>query len=410
MAISVQCGRCGKTHVVPDDWVGRIARCNDCGAENQIPGSGMTPVEPMSLELMELDAAPQPPAPTAPPRIAPRPALPPFPPPMPAVAQAAPGGPAPAVVDVQAVADAESSRRTGHLVVLGVLLCLAFILPEVRDLTARTGIKREGGDHHLLLDFPNLRGLWVGQMPLWTRIESFYPLIAGVVVIVLGAAWEHRGRGAALLFLATLPFILDAALPGTHGAIRSVASFLVLAPAVFVCVLRARFYRPRWGLLYWAGLAAAGLFVAALLVPCKTIDPSGGRSVFRYVTAPFSSGSFSVVPVEMKIAAIGGLIMHVLFGLAIILTLCNVPKKSGGAAASMAALSGTFAVLGAISLLLLAEFVDFDRLDEQGGTVEFLNRPKAVLLYGGYLLVAIAGVVDVIIGAARAYHVGRAGQ
>ena len=110
----------------------------------------------------------------------------------------------------------------------------------------------------------------------------------------------------------------------------------------------------------------------------------------------------------MKVAAVCGLIMHIFLALAVILALVNLPRKSGGAVARMAGLSGTFAIVGVCLLLFLVEFVDFHRL--RGDLDSLVNRPKALLLYGGYLVVAIAGVVDVIIGTVRGYHVGRAGQ
>ncbi len=413
MAISVQCRGCGKVHTVPDDWAGKNAKCNECGAETQIPTPGMTPVDVTPLELRPTDVVPAGPVP-----VPPVPILPVSGPPAWTAGSSVSAGPAGAVPvvfaptappsrmsgfpEAQAAADRESARRTGHLVMLGFLLFLAFILPMA------VAIGRD-----IQFDFMSLRGFASGDMPLLTRIELLYPLIAGVIVTVLGSAWEHRGRGVALLVLAALPFVVDAARPGHRESVRSVASLLVVATVFFVISSRARFYRPRWGVLYWVGLVAAGLFVAALLVPGKLIGAFEGQSVYRFFTEDFFSGAFSAAPGELQGLMIAGLIMLVLFAIAIILALCNVPRTSGGAPAGMAQLSGAFVVLGALvlaALILVLQTMEFKaRALGQTGIPFAVNQTKLLVLYGGYLLVGIAGVVDLIIGPARSHHVGRAG-
>ena len=205
-----------------------------------------------------------------PPPIAPSPAPPPLPPPMPVVAQAAPGSPAVVAADGEAAADAESSRRTGHLVIVGVLLFLAFILPEIQDV--------KGNDEFV---FPNLRGLSVGEMSLWTRIELLYPLIAGAALIVLGAAWEHRGRGARLLCLAAFPFILDAALPGPHGAIRSVASLLVSGAGGLPLCPPGAILSVRWGSCTGLALPQRGFSLRPCFSPGAGCLSGSSRQAFR---------------------------------------------------------------------------------------------------------------------------------
>ena len=381
MSLSVQCAGCGTVHTVPDDWAGRSAKCNSCGVENLIPASGMTPVEPAPSELTPQGALRARPAP---------------PPPL-------PRSPVSAPPEAQSLADRESSRRTRHLIQLGFFLFLAFILPVAGTI---------GRDVHF--DFLNLRGFARGDMPPLTRIELLYPLVAGVIVTVLGSAWEHRGRGVALLVLAALPFIADAARPEHRESIRSAGSLLVLGTALFLIAGRARFYRARWGLLYLAGLLAGGLFVAALLVPCKSVGALEGKSVYQFFTEDFFSGAFSAASGQMKALLIGGLIVLVLFGLALILALCNVPRKSGGAPASIAQLSVAFVVSGAV--LLAAMVVVLQAIQaraaapEEAAYVLAINQIKILVLYGGYLWVAIAGVVELAIGPARSYHIGRTGQ
>jgi len=401
MAISVQCRGCGKVHTVPDDWAGRIAKCNSCGVENNIPGPGMTPVQAPAEELEIVDEAPVSPVPPpVPPTIASPPRTPP-PPAMRAPAQAVPGGQGTASAEAQGAADWESARRSGHLIALGVLLLLGFILPW---------FSQAGGT--VVWIFPNLLGLWGGHMPLWIRIDLLYPLIAGVLAIVLGAAWEHRGRGILLLGLVSVPFIEAAARGKALALIQPLGGLVALATAMFLVAARARFYRPRWTVLYWIGLAAGGLVVAALLVPWNSIAAFGGQSVFRFFTAAFSSGTFAYASGEADPVSIAGLVMLVLFAIGVILTLCNVPRESGGPATRMAGLSGVFAVVGLLLLVGLVLFLDA-RAAAHGAQgrddVELIvARIKDLFVYGGYLLVAIAGVADLIIGAARTYRAGRA--
>jgi hypothetical protein len=341
----------------------------------------MTPVEPVEVELTPLDAVP---------------ARPVAAPPLPVLPVSAPP-------QAQSLADWESGRRTRNLIQLGFFLFLAFILPVAVAL---------GRDIHF--DFLNLRGFARGDMPLLTRIELLYPLVAGVIVTVLGSAWEHRGRGVAFLVLAALPFIADAVRPEHRESVRSAGSLLVLGTALFLIAARARFYRARWGLLYPVGLLAAGLFVASLLVPCKPVGAFEGKSVYQFFTEDFLSGEFSAAPGLVQALLIGGLIVLVLFGIAIMLALCNVPRKTGGAPASIAGLSGAFVVSGAVllaALVVVLQAIEAKaKAPEQTAFASAINQAKMMVLYGGYLWVAISGVVDVVIGPARSYRAGGAGQ
>jgi hypothetical protein len=374
VAISVQCRGCGKVHTVPDDWAGRSAKCNQCGAENEIPATGMTPVEPVDVELTPLDVVP---------------ARPVAAPPLPVL-------PVSATPEAQSLTGWESGRRTRHLIQLGFFLFLAFILPVAVTV---------GRDIHF--DFLSLRGFARGDMPLLTRIELLYPLVAGVIVTVLGSAWEHRGRGVALLVLAALPFIAAVARPEHRESIRSAGSLLVLGTAMFLIAARTRFYRARWGVLYLVGLLAGGFFVAALLVPCKSVGALEGKSVYQFFTEDFFSGEFSAARGQVQALLIGGLIVLVLFGIAVLLALCNVPRKSGGAPAGIAGLIGAFVVSGTVLLAALVVVLQAIQArataPEETAYALAISQIKMLVLYGGYLWVAIAGVVELAIGPARSY-------
>jgi len=57
MAISFQCGRCGRSYKTADQWAGKTVKCKDCGQSVTIPTASAAPAQSPDLDVYGLDDA-----------------------------------------------------------------------------------------------------------------------------------------------------------------------------------------------------------------------------------------------------------------------------------------------------------------------------------------------------------------
>ena len=233
---------------------------------------------------------------------------------------------------------------------LGIGLLIAFIFPIITA-TYRGSIR---------VMFLNIEGLGE-RIGLIFKFQLIYPLIAGIILLVIAKKTRSQGKAAALLIIGILPFLLlflsEETRKGIEGILKQFGGEWGFATilgtiGVFTFLAGAHASRIKPGIDLSANLAAggAGLWLLALFVPIK-----GQLSII----APF------------KMIGRGGHFITVLAGLA---------------------------TLAAMVLMIIAAVHCFFLITQKDRRVEFGTRIIKLwiaqfLVWGAYLLILIIYVL-----------------
>ncbi len=393
MAITFTCPGCKKQHTVSDDVAGRTARCKFCGQELRIPGG-----EGASLEIG--DASP--------------------PPASPAMAVAAAPTPSQAASGMMGQPN-ETGNRRFYLIALGVILLIGGFIP--------TPIIDSQGN--LSVQFQNFMALNDPNVLVPDKILGMFPLGAGLLLIIFGAALEFRIRGLFLLALFATPIVLTGiqqpniftvqgliaiTTPSVGAAGQLTMTGDVMGLVLFGCFAggatlilvsaRSRVYRPHYGHVYWIGLVGAAAFILSLVLPIETDPAVGPRMVImHYVDALANAGSMPGAALAFLIV---WLCVNLFFAIAALLSLFNLPIQGPRGARGLAGGIFVLCVLGIIQFIamtIIMPYVGIAQMASQGVqinasliTVMILIQVKELFWIGGWLLLLPTGLIDLIVG------------
>lgn len=165
----------------------------------------------------------------------------------------------------------ERQRRRRNLIVLGVVLCVGWLMP--------------GGAG---LEFRSIRMLWDGQASSLDAVVSTLPGLAGVMVIILAMVRYSRMRGVMMIALPLITVSLAAvavlgrhegmkgALDGPGNSVVLMVLLLLFSGAFILTGIRVESYRT--DLKFGAPLAVLGaaMYMAAVAISLIPWQTSGG--------------------------------------------------------------------------------------------------------------------------------------
>lgn len=194
----------------------------------------------------------------------------------------------------------EEKRRFAALMVLGSMLIAGFILPVF-------GVGPRGDFH---MEFVNLTALNHSPNVLAT-VMMLYPIIAGVLLLIIAGAVKGPMRGVTMVLLGLLPIVYGVIEAANSGALRG----LVIVPrgSILIAIImliglygvfignRARWYRPDCKPAYVFALIGGCCLLVVLMAPL------GEKPVFIEVFGALQGNVAMaigiIIPVYMMIAA-----------------------------------------------------------------------------------------------------------
>jgi len=306
--IHFNCPSCGQKYNVPADKAGVKAKCKKCGGVMTVP----EPAEDAAIGVGDFHgtAPRQAPGPhaaaSADPELdalaaanladdtgdIPRPKR------RPHSADKLPGRPYSGAEEI--------AVRRRNLVIVGILLIVAFIMPSC----APSG---RGGSEIVIL---NIQGLFEGRVPIALKVLLLHPLLAGIVCCLahlftpLVRGWINIGMGIlpiVLVFLAVPDQVRDSlgeTLSGTGGAEGAIGFVLTVASFYGIFIgCRLRWYRPEMTGAYVGAAIGAVAGLIMLVLPDARTGDIGLIAPFKVMEIDGVIGFGSLLWVAAMIAA-----------------------------------------------------------------------------------------------------------
>ena len=294
----------------------------------------------------------------------------------------------------------EFERRRRNLIILGVILCVAWLMPALKQPPRRAW-------HGATLDFSSLTVLFDSGASSLAMAQSLLPGLIGVAVIILATRRYSQLRGVVLIVLPVTMLMLSLGVAvGPNGSLLGIfddpessglLALLGLLALSGICILtglRVESYRS--GLTYGAPLAAFGavLFMAAILIPVMPRE----MGVDIYLELPFKLLQHDNFDINLT-----GLYMALELGLVLGVCLCSVfavlarKQRYGSSRYPWCEMAFWFLVISRI-FGVLANMKASARGSSGHETVAYVNQTKALLTGGVIGLLFIAGFVDMIVG------------
>jgi hypothetical protein len=246
--------------------------------------------------------------------------------------------------------------KRGGLIWLGVILLLAFFMPLVQP-NYNVQSFRTTGQPEYTLKFTNIEILTSEQdIPGSVRFGAALPGIAGIVIIIAAAATPKLACSVIVTALGLLTYAAALLGPNTQqtmnllprgGAGNTVLIYVLILSGLtgLLAGSMAKRHRPGSNLAAILGILGGLMFPAGLFIP---IMPKVGGSSLAMIPVEMMRTNIQVAMVTGAVIALGML----LWLIASIICLCNIPGRRPGAARSMGASSFTCMMIGAGSLLL----------------------------------------------------------
>jgi len=294
----------------------------------------------------------------------------------------------------------ERNKRNRNLTLLGMVLCLGWIMPIVKPDPHRQLVGTE-------LEFPTITMLMDSGAPPLAIAINVIPLLAGIVLIALSWRRYSSMRGLTMIGLTTTTMLLFVSILDSGGlklshilsdpnSIRPLTMILTLMlSTIFILVgLRMRAYRPDRKFGPALALLGAMLYAAAVLAPMMPEE----FGVKAYSDLPFKL-FLSDVPGERQLG------VYVAIELGLMLLTCMMcillflsPKPGNNRSAPpwcTAALlcwvgSRIFAVIAVMTQVQISSRIDHAAM--------LTSVTKSILTGGGMLILFCAGVTDLALG------------
>lgn len=399
--IHFQCKKCQSSYRVSDDKAGVKSRCKKCGEVFTVPDASNAP-PPVSTSDGEQSASVAPVASaTSTNQTTNQTSLPPRPRAAPSPSQA--GSKHPTAKTYTSVdsftSDAartmalrgrpfeperEVKRRFAALMILGSMLIAGFLLP----------VFGAGPRGDFRMEFVNLTAL--NQSPnVMATVMMLYPIIAGILLLVIASSVEGPMRGVAMVFLGLVPVVYGVIEAVNSGVLRGFA--IVPQGSILIAMImliglygvfignRARWYRPDCKPAYVFALIGGCCLLVVLMAPLG--EKPVFIEVFSALQGNIALGIGIIIPIYMMIAA--GVISVINSHAKPLPTASNL----GGWAFRL--LLGSW-VIGFIVFLALQFMVQ--GLEVLELITVFSIALKGICWAGGILLLLPLGVTDMLIG------------
>ena len=325
--------------------------------------------------------------------------------------------PGPSVATAASGLDMEGRTRVASLFKLGLALIVGGALPFLayggKAIVCQWSVSLLGDE----------------GVPWQVKFLLVWPIVAGVIVILLACAPHNRWRALVLVALFFVPAIawrdagdvsgladdlsrgLRREVLGTSGGLANLLTFLGLGTGLLLVGSRSRWHRPRWGALFLIGAAGAALVIYSQAVP---VGIGGERRLpLAFLIEGFKAAARGAKgdAAPLALAVLGlltGAVVMVL--LASVLSLFAFPGQGPGSARTMAGGAFLCARLAVAMLVVLVIFLSVVPMFTRGAglpaegvsaahvLVAIANVAKVMLWFLGLALLLPVGLIDLIIG------------
>ncbi len=292
--------------------------------------------------------------------------------------------------------------KRGGLIWLGIILLLAFFMPVVQpEYNNRTFSST--GQPEYTLKFPNIEILTSEQnIPASVRFGAAFPGLAGIVIIIAAAATPKLACGIIVTAIGLLAYA--STLMGSNsqqamnilprgGAGNAMLIYILVLSGLtgLLAGAMAKRHRPGSALAAIMGILGGLMFPAGLFLP---IMPKNSGSCVAMMPVNLMRMGNESATVTGAIIALGLL----LWLIASVICLCNIPGRRAGAARSMGTSSYVCLMIGAGALLLalMISVLGSIRNNEQFGPA-VLMMLKMIMWIVGLLMMLPMGLAAVAI-------------
>ena len=280
------------------------------------------------------------------------------------------------------------------LILLGIILVLAFFLPVLeREYSRRSFYRNDPPEYKL--KFVNIEMLSSDErLPTIARFMAIYPVIAGVVILIVAAVAPNIVRGAVVTGLGIILYLAlliggDAQrainlLPRGTGAIVLIYFLVSLGLTGLLAGSLARRYRPKSNFAVIIGIVGGVLFLGGLLLPVLPKD--AGTVLLAMPFKLFDAGK------DMA-RAVGTLILlaMVCWIIASILCFANIPRRSTRSAKVISVAASWSFFIGGVLLfiaILIPVCANNSDASQLGANLLILAKITTWVL-GGFLILPL---------------------
>ncbi|MDP6635417.1 MAG: SHOCT domain-containing protein [Phycisphaerae bacterium] len=293
----------------------------------------------------------------------------------------------------------QTMRRSG-LIWLGIILLAAFFMPKVQAGYSGRSFRNPGKVEYKA-KFINIEILTSkADIPAMTRIGAAFPAIAGVIIIIVGAAVPKLACGIIVTGLGVFMYLTTLFDTDTQHALNLMPRGAKDIMLIYVLILfgvtgllagsLAKTQRPRSLFASIMGILGGAMLLGGLLIPL-----SSGKAESCLIMVPVN-----LIKMERGAPAATGAFIGLtilLWAIAAIISFCNVPGRRSSAAKSMGSSTYTCLVIGSITLVIAILIIVFSQVPEaQIGPVA-LGMLKMILWITGLFLILPLGLAALAI-------------